>query len=298
MDKKTAQAYKHCEQIASSHYENFPVATLLLPKWSRKPVSAIYAFARIADDYADEGNIDKSDRLKNLKKLEEALSTIEAGETPEFHIMLALQDTIKNHQLPIKPFKDLLNAFKQDVEQSRYENFESLLDYCALSASAIGELMLALFKVNSEENLRYSSQLCTALQLINFWQDIGSDFEYRNRVYVPKVYLEQTGVTEAHLARGVSGPEMLVLMTQLIEKTEAILTASKPITSALKGRLGLQVRVTYACAETIINKLKAPDHNLFVPARINMWDWAPILKRAHQLKKAPAKTLEPAIKAQ
>ena len=186
--------------MAVSHYENFPVASLLLPARLREPVEIIYSFARSADDFADEGSDPPQARLQ---KLNDYRAQLAAPSTPLFR---DLEKIIREHGLPIQLFADLLDAFSQDVTQKRYENFPQLMDYCRRSANPVGRLLLHLFKRTTDSELARSDAICSALQLINFWQDVDIDYA-KGRVYLPQDEMAAHGVGERHLAEGAAlGP--------------------------------------------------------------------------------------------
>src|SRR6478735_11157129 len=186
--------------MSVNHYENFPVASLLLPPRLRPAVRAIYAFARSADDIADEGDAPPEDRLAALHGYEQALDGIASGLPPASPLFQTLAETIAQYRLPLQPLRDVLSAFKQDVLIKRYDSFEALLDYCRRSANPVGALMLALYGVDDSRSLRESDAICSALQLINFWQDAAIDWQ-KNRIYLPLEDLARFGVKETHLER-------------------------------------------------------------------------------------------------
>lgn len=189
------------------HYENFPVASLLLPRRLRGAVTDIYRFARAADDIADEGPASDAERQQQLAAFRAELHRIgaEPGATPApgdpalARIFGPLAATIARHQLPITPFYDLLSAFEQDIAVTRYQDYASLLDYCTRSANPVGRLMLHLFHAASPQNLEQSDAICTGLQLVNFWQDVRLDW-HKHRVYLPQEDLHRHGVSEEDLA--------------------------------------------------------------------------------------------------
>ncbi|HSY27649.1 MAG TPA: squalene synthase HpnC, partial [Burkholderiaceae bacterium] len=170
--------------MSIDHYENFPVASILLPARLRPAVEAIYRFARNADDLADEGDASDEQRLAALSAYERALQRIEDGQTAESPLFDTLGKVIKDYALPLQPFRDLLSAFKQDVVTKRYASFTELLDYCRRSANPVGTLMLHLYGAATPDNLRDSDAICSALQLINFWQDAAVDWQ-KARIYLP-----------------------------------------------------------------------------------------------------------------
>lgn len=263
------KAYQFCQQLAQSHYENFPVASLLLPKNLRKPISVIYAFARTADDFADEGNEAESTRLKQLELYSNALKQIEAdsyqGNAP---IFIALRDVIKQHQLPIDLFEDLLTAFKQDVVKSRYANFDEVLDYCRFSANPVGRLLLYLDGSPSQQQLQQSDAVCSALQLINFYQDIVQDYSEQDRIYIPQDELTATGLKEPDLTQSNSD-KIAPLIRTLYQRTSNMMQAGYPLGTTLKGRLGWEVRaMTLGGIQTLALLRQQSDHNLLTRPRL------------------------------
>jgi squalene synthase HpnC len=182
----TETSFKYCEEIAKQHYENFPVASLLLPKAKRKYIYAIYAFARAADDFADEPLIEGGNekRIALIDEWNQKLKDCFDGKAYD-PIFIALSKTAEDCKIPIETLENLLKAFKQDVTKNRYESFDEVLNYCSNSANPVGRLVLMVFGANDGELFGYSDKICTALQLTNFWQDIAVDIK-KDRVYLPK----------------------------------------------------------------------------------------------------------------
>lgn len=238
------------------HYENFPVASWLLPKRLRRPVEAIYRFARSADDIADEGDASASERLAGLAGYSASLDRIERGETPEDTIFGPLAREIRAHAIPLAPFRDLLSAFSQDVEKKRYADFGEVMDYCRRSANPVGRLMLHLYGDRDPRHLAYSDAICSSLQLINFLQDIAIDFE-KGRVYLPQDELAALHVSEAQIAAGDTRGLWHMMMHKQIERARKLLQAGAPLGRALHGRIGLELRVTIRGGESILRKLHA-----------------------------------------
>lgn len=193
------------------HYENFPVASFLLPKRLVPAVEAIYAFARSADDLADEGDASPAERLAALEAYEAALDSIGRGEAQADPMFERLRGVIAQYRLPLQPFRDLLSAFKQDVGTKLYGSYEQLIDYCRRSANPVGRLMLLLYGAADERNLRDSDAICTALQLINFLQDVAID-RRKERIYLPLEDLERFGVLPQQLDSGDTNPAWRTLM--------------------------------------------------------------------------------------
>ena len=241
-NKELEQAYSYCRQLSKSHYENFPVASLLLPKQLRNPISVIYAFARTADDFADEGSTSPDVRLQQLGQYSGALRQIEnngyQGHSP---IFIALQDVITRYQLPINLFDDLLTAFKQDVVKSRYANFQEVLDYCRYSANPVGRLLLLLNGRPSQQQLQQSDAICTALQLINFYQDIVQDYCEQDRVYIPQNELAKAGLAETDLIQADT-QKIAPLLRSLYLRAAQLMHQGYQLGASLNGRLGWEVR--------------------------------------------------------
>lgn len=273
-------AYAECMRLASTHYENFPVASWALPKWARKPVAAIYAFARRADDIADEGHLTESERLEQLTEYEQNLKALEQGEPARNPLFLALSDTIQRYKLPYALFYDLLTAFKQDVTKKRYQTFEEVLNYCRYSANPVGRLMLILFKYDTPQNLKDADAICTALQLINFVQDVASDFDERGRIYMPMQDMAKHQVTEAHFAHHKNSKGMYFLMQEATQRAEDLLHRGQGLCARLDGRFGLEIKLIVAGGQQIINKCKQRERNLFARPKLGTMDGCAVLWRA------------------
>lgn len=263
-------AYDYCLQLARSHYENFPVASLLLPKRLRQAVCVIYAFARTADDFADEGTAVQATRLSQLNAFSEALADIADdnynGVDP---IFIALTDVIQQHHLPLSLFEDLLTAFKQDVVKSRYANFTEVLDYCRYSANPVGRLLLHLDKQDSAEQLQQSDAICSALQLINFYQDIEQDYVEQDRVYIPLDELNATGLCEADLVQPDTD-RIAPLIRDLYRRTAKMMREGFPLGLSLKGRMGWEVRaMTLGGIQTLALLAEQNDHELLTRPRLS-----------------------------
>jgi squalene synthase HpnC len=264
------QSYLYCQQLAASHYENFPVASKLLPKHIRQPISVIYAFSRTADDFADEGDADQLTRLNQLDEYSEHLHQIEIGiYNGSDPIFIALADVIEQHQLPISLFHDLLSAFKQDVVKSRYNNFEEVLDYCTRSANPVGRLLLHLMNETSEQQLQQSDSVCTALQLINFYQDIEQDLLESNRIYIPLDELAAAGIKDTDVIH-IENPKLVTLIRSLYDRTKAIMEQGIPLGTSLNGRVGWEVRaMTLGGVKTLQALMQQSDANLLSRPRLS-----------------------------
>ena len=261
------------------HYENFPVASWLLPKRLRRPVEAIYRFARSADDIADEGNAPAATRLEQLAAYHAELDRIERGETPTDPVFGPLAAAIREHSIPLAPFRDLLSAFAQDVEKNRYANFGEVMDYCRRSANPVGRLMLHLYGDHDPRDLAYSDAICSSLQLINFLQDIAVDFQ-KGRVYLPQDELAAHRVSEAQIAQGDTRGLWHMMMHKQIERARKLLQAGAPLGRQLKGRIGLELRVTILGGEAILRKLHADPGCVFHNRPVlTKKDWIAMLGR-------------------
>ena len=228
------------------HYENFPVASFLLPARLREPVEAIYAFARSADDIADEGDAPPIFRLARLNDYRRALHAIEQGKPFDDPTLAPIFDrlgrNIREFKLPVGLFRDLLDAFSQDVGKTRYADFAELSDYCRRSANPVGRLLLCLYGAATPDNLRMSDRICTSLQLINFWQDVAVDWQ-KQRVYLPQADLERFGVSEACIAEGQVTRQFSALMDFEIQRARTMMLHGAPLARQLPGRLGWEQRV-------------------------------------------------------
>ncbi len=262
------------------HYENFPVASLLLPARVRPPIEAIYAFARGADDIADEGDASDAVRLAGLAAYASALDAIEAGRIPESEPFHRAGIAIERHGLPVPLFRDLLDAFAQDVVKKRYADFAELTAYCRCSANPIGRLLLHLFGRTDAASLRHSDAICTSLQLINFWQDVALDWA-KGRVYIPQDDLATFGVSEATIAEQRVGASWTALMEFECERARALLRSGAPLGRALPGRLGLEIRAVVAGGGAILDKIEAVQGDVFRHRPVlGKGDWVRILARS------------------
>jgi len=268
------------QAMSVGHYENFPVGSLLLPRRMRRAVHVIYHFARHADDIADEGDAPAAERLAALQALREELDRIGAGQPPQTPLMQALARVIGERQLPLQPFYDLLSAFSQDVEKNRYQNFAELVDYCRRSANPVGRLMLALYGEHDSRSQAMSDGICTALQLINFWQDVAIDWQ-KGRVYIPQDDLAKLRISEQQIARGDAGGVWPMLMDKEVKRALAMLQAGSPLALKLKGRFGLELRMIVLGGERILKKIHDARGDVFSQRPVLGWkDWPVIIGKA------------------
>jgi squalene synthase HpnC len=248
--------------MAVDHYENFPVASILMPAHLRRPVGLIYRFAREADDFADEGDFPPEERLTRLQGFSRELDRIETGEPPEIAWFSQLSGIIHEHALPLKLFRDLLSAFSQDVVKDRYSDYASVLDYCRRSANPVGRLLLVLYGASSDTHNAWSDAICSSLQLINFWQDVDIDYR-KNRIYFPQDEMTQFGITEAQIAARDTGGNWREFMTFQVGRTREYLYSGLPLGRVLKGRLGLEMRMIIAGGDRILSKIIQADYDVF-----------------------------------
>ena len=266
--------------VSVGHYENFPVASLLLPAKLREPVAIIYRFARSADDFADEGNDPPDVRLAKLQSYREKICAITEGNTPDDGLFRELARIIRGHSLPPQLFADLLDAFSQDVVKKRYANYAEVLDYCRRSANPVGRLLLHLFKRTTDSELAQSDAICSALQLINFWQDADIDYA-RGRVYLPQDEMAAHGVGERHLAEKICDRAWQGLMQFEVEKTRHLLLSGAPLGRSLPGRVGLEIRATVQGGLRILEKIERAGYDVFRRRpQLRMLDWPLMLVRS------------------
>jgi squalene synthase HpnC len=285
-----ARAYAACEALARSHYENFPVASRLLPPAMRPHVAAIYAFARVADDIADEGAAPAADRQARLRAWQERLHRAAAGFVPaapsvpaatrDDLICVALGHSIGTLDLPVPLFDDLLSAFGQDTMTSRYASWSEVLDYCRRSANPVGRLVLRIAGYRDEALDRSSDALCTALQLTNFWQDFGRDWR-AGRLYVPREVQMASGAIEADLERGRMTPGWIHAIEQCVAFTRSLFAGGHGVCDGVRGRLRIELRVTWLGGRRILDRVERDRADLMNrrPA-LGIADMAPILWRA------------------
>jgi phytoene synthase len=266
--------------MSAGHYENFPVASILMPRRLRKPVAAIYHFARAADDIADEGELSDTERLGQLDEFRAELARIASNEMPLTPLFRNLAAEILMHELPMQPFHDLLDAFSQDVVKKRYDDFDDLLNYCRRSANPVGNLLLHLYDEATPVNIAYSDAICTSLQLINFWQDVAKDYAI-GRVYLPLDELAQFGVGEDQIAQGISNDAWRTLMKFQVDRARAMMLAGKPLGSILTGRIGLEMRMIIAGGLRVLSKLENARYDMFRHRPVlKPFDWVIMLAKS------------------
>ena len=266
MSSELAGAYAYCEQMARTHYENFPVASRLVPADMRPHIAAIYAFARLADDMADEGNRPAADRLADLDRWAARLDRAARGEPDpggaHGEVFGALRHTIDMCRLPPVLLHDLLSAFRQDVTVTRYATWDELMDYCRRSANPVGRLVLRVAGRDSAELDAASDAVCTALQLTNFWQDIEIDWA-KGRLYVPASIWQAAGAKEGDLSDRRITAEWRRALADVTARTRALFTRGAPVADGVAGRLRWELRATWLGGMRILDKLEAANFDMF-----------------------------------
>jgi len=257
-------AFDYCERLARSHYENFPVGSVLAPKALRKHFYSIYAFARTADDFADEGYADghtDSHRLELLDEWRRMLRESDEGRASH-PIFVALARTRSEFDLPITLFEDLLSAFTQDVRVRRYLSSDELMDYCRRSANPIGRLILMLFGHRDEQLHKWSDSICSGLQLANHWQDVSVDLA-KDRIYIPAEDLARFSVSYEDLRQPRASESLKQLMKYEVARARELFVRGKPLALTITGRLGLELRAVWLGGVRILDRIAADGYDVF-----------------------------------
>lgn len=266
------EAYASCERVARTHYENFPVASLLLPRYLRRHVVAVYAFARAADDFADEGSLSAVERYALLDgwldRLQHAGESVGRGPAPRPgepahapQIFQALGATIREKRLSPSHFEDLLSAFRQDVAVTRYETWDDVFDYSRRSANPVGRLVLRIAGHDDPGLDRWSDALCTALQLTNFWQDLAVDFK-RGRIYVPQQEVRAHAAAEQDLALPTASQAWRRVVETAVARTRELFAAGRPLCDVLGGRLRLELRATWLGGMRVLSRIEGAEFDV------------------------------------
>lgn len=273
-------AYAACERLAAAHDENFPVASRLLPRPMRPHVAAVYAFARSADDLADEGSCSDDERHRSidewLDRLHRCVESSRRGGGPSLRapregrdqsgerdqIFLAVGDTIRRCRLPVSLFEDLLSAFRQDITTGRYDTWDAVLDYCRRSANPVGRLVLRIAGHRDDGLDRASDCLCTALQLTNFWQDLGRDWR-RGRLYVPAEDWKRCGAREIDLDHERLTDAWRCTLECAAARTRDLFVQGRRVCDGVGGRLGLELRLTWLGGMRILERLENAGFDVF-----------------------------------
>jgi hydroxysqualene synthase len=260
-------AYATCLRLARQHYENFPVASRLMPARLRPHIAAIYAFARIADDFADEGDRQSRARLDLLDDWGARLHAAAEGRVVQdgsdaAAVFTALGETMRERQLDVQLFEDLLSAFRQDVTVKRYETWDDLLDYCRRSANPVGRLVLGVSGYRDPRLDAQSDAICTALQLTNFWQDVERDWQ-KGRVYVPLAVVRASGALEEDLGRRRLTPAWRTALIDVAGRTRTLFEEGRPLPNAVSGRLRWELRATWLGGVCILDRLERNGFDVF-----------------------------------
>ncbi len=256
-------AYSFCKHIAAEHYENFPVGSFLIPAKFRKHFFSIYAFARIADDIADESGDKIEDRIKALDDLNNLLTDKDFKEFKKGNpVLMALHNTLKDRQIPYEPLQKLLIAFKRDILFKQPESYEELEDYCSYSANPVGEFVLRIFGLYDELTADYSNKICTGLQLVNFWQDLSLDLP-KNRCYIPVKVLQKYGLNKENLHDNKNSAKLLDCLCELYNYTGEFLSSGSGLIEYLKYyRLKAEINATIKGGQKILNELRNTGTNV------------------------------------
>ena len=276
-----AAAYAHCERVARKHYENFPVASLLLPRAMRRHVAAVYAFARQADDFADEpqfeGPLGKREALLADWRLQLDRAASGAAENPVF---IAVADTLTRFPLPVALLHDLISAFEQDLHVMSYETFDALLGYCRLSANPVGRVVLHLAGRNEEALMIQSDAICTALQLANFWQDVALDLA-KGRCYLPREDRLRFRCTDATLNARRADPAFVELMRFQVARTRALFARGAHLPAEVGGRVGFELRLVVLGGLKILEMIERAGYDVFTRRpSLSAPDWGRLVVRA------------------
>lgn len=268
-----ARSYAHCRRLCAAHYENFPVASRWISEDLRGPVSAVYAFSRTADDFADEPGPAPAERLALLadwrRRLEGCLSNAEGHP-----VFTALADTIRRYGLPLDPFHRLITAFEQDVTVPRHPTFAHVQEYCRHSANPVGELVLRLHRVWTPERGAWSDQICTALQLANFWQDVTVDAR-KNRIYIPMEDLPALGLSESDVLNGPADDNRRTLIARQVARTWTLFDTGRPLLENVPRTLRTELRLVWLGGTEILRKIEQANFDVWSRRpTLSKWDWA------------------------
>jgi squalene synthase HpnC len=264
-DMAVHEAFAYCRRLARSHYENFPVASLLMPRRLRPHIAAVYAFARHADDIADEGNASAESRRAQLEEWRTQFRRIEngdasmngdAGMNGDVHpVFIALRETMGRYRVPAQLFHDLLDAFVQDTWKERYETFDVLLEYCRRSANPVGRIVLALFDRLDERTGPPSDALCTGLQLVNFWQDVSVD-RVKPRVHIPLEDLGRFNLVPDDILRGTDTHATRTVIAYEVERTKSLFRDALPLFPLVPPRLRLELAAIWRGGMRVLEKIE------------------------------------------
>ncbi len=258
---EASDSFDYCSKVALGHYENFPVGSWLIPKDKRKYVHAIYAFARTADDFADEPGYRDNERVQLLTDWEKRLEECVTG-APRHPVFISVKEAVEKFNIPEALLKDLITAFKMDTINKRYKSMSDVLNYCHYSANPVGRIVLYLFEYKDPELHRLSDFICTALQLTNFWQDIALDLE-KDRIYIPLENMERFGYTVGDLKSHTLNDSFRNLLSYQIEFTRDLFKKGLPLCSSVGKRLSFELRAVWSGGMKILEKIERNRYDIF-----------------------------------
>ena len=246
--------YNQALDFTKSHYENFPVVSFFTPKELRKYIAVVYQFARQADDIADEGNYSDEQRITKLDNYNNALNN-SANNLFENDFWFLFNDTKVKKNLSVENFRNLLRAFRQDITKKRYENYEELQRYCENSANPVGRIILEIYNIRNKDAIKHSDEICTALQLTNFYQDVSIDYQ-KGRIYIPQNDMKNFLVSEKDIQSKEHSKNFIELMKFEIKRTKELFNEGRKILDYLPFRLKIQIQATIYGGEAILNKIE------------------------------------------
>ena len=283
--------------MSIDHYENFPVASVLCPPALRPAVAAIYWFARTADDIADEGNANPTERTAELRAYHAELRAVAQGDRPAARwatVFTPLKRTLDQHQLPLSLLEDLISAFEQDVHQHQYADRAGVLDYCRRSANPVGRLLLHLYGIRDARSLQQSDAICSALQLINFWQDLSIDTS-RGRAYIPTADLSRHGIRLTTLLAREDSAQVRKLVAEMVAWARGLMLEGAPLVHTIPGRAGWELRLVVQGGLRILEKIEHLHHDtLHTRPKLRWYDAPLLLWRAMRMKPGTAASLREA----
>ena len=255
------EAFAFCAELTNRHYENFPVASLFLPGDKRPYIQAIYAFSRVADDFADEGVRPATNRLRDLENWDRMLTECFEGHSTH-PVFIALEETVRKNSIPVELLRNLLEAFKRDVRQTRYRTFDDVLSYCSCSANPVGRLVLWIFGYRDEKLFLMSDKICTALQLTNFWQDVRVDLQ-KDRCYIPVEEMERFGYSLQQWSNQVVDDSFRNLMKFQVERTRSMFYEGAQLPSLVGEELRLELKLVWFGGMSILKQLTRSRYDVF-----------------------------------
>ncbi|HET6423854.1 MAG TPA: squalene synthase HpnC [Planctomycetaceae bacterium] len=273
-----AEAEAYCRRLATTHYENFPLVSWLLPRGLHQHFYNVYAYCRWADDLGDEAGA-KERATELLAWWRGQLEACYRGEASH-PVFVALRPTIEQFSIPIAPFADLLSAFEQDQRVTEYDTFDQLRDYCRRSADPVGRIVLYLCGQFNEQNAEWSDAICTGLQLANFWQDVARDYAI-GRIYLPREDYDRFGLRREDFDRRISTPEFVALMKFEVGRARDWLRRGLPLVNQLPGRLQADIDLFAHGGLRILDRIEAIDYRVWeTRPKVTKWDAAQLLVAA------------------